>query len=273
MRTDSLALAPRIADKFKAINCLDAVGLGGSQSGAILDKHSDIYLYMYADEVVPFEMRKTIVTELGPRKADLNLTFWDVGDEWYDLATGTEIDIIYWDKTWIKDQIDRSIVDHQANMGYSTCFWDTVLNSKVMFDRDGWLTTLQKKCNQPFPEPLRQAIIAKNYPVLRKVIPSYYGQIRKAVDWNDLISINHRLAALFASYFDILFALNRVLNPGEKKIMRFVQDNCSIVPQGLEGMIDSILVSAARGDERTLKHLDDVLDALDKLLILGKIEI
>ena len=112
-------------------------------------------------------------------------------------------------------------------MGYSTCFWHTVLNSKTLFDRDGWFANLQMKCDQPFPEPLKRAIITKNHPVLRTVIPSYYAQIKKAVDRSDLISINHRVAALLASYFDVLFALNTVLHPGEKKLLRWASNLCT----------------------------------------------
>lgn len=66
------------------------------------------------------------------------------------------------------------------------------------------------------PEPLRRNIIAHNHPVLRRIITSYFHQIEAAVHRQDVVSIHHRLAALVASYFDVLFALNRVLHPGEK---------------------------------------------------------
>ena len=59
---------------------------------------------------------------------------------------------------------------------------------------------------------LRQNIIALNYPVLRGVIPAYANQLEKAVKRHDLVSVNHRLAALFASYFDIIFAVSRQLH-------------------------------------------------------------
>jgi len=154
-------------------------------------------------------------------------------------------------------------------MGYSTCYWNTVINSQILFDRRGWFADLQSKVNQPYPEQLKNAILAKNHPVLRGVIPSYYGQIKKAIERRDLIGINHRLAALFASYFDVLFALNEVMNPGEKKLLKIAAEVCPNVPENLQKQMEDILISGATGDEDLLPQLDELLDGLDGLLVSG----
>lgn len=175
-----LQLAETLTAEFQCIPCVQAVALGGSQTGGgTLDQHSDIDLYIYTNDTVPLSARQAIVDKLGTSRADLNLTFWDLGDEWYDLDTGIEVDIIYWDQNWITEQIDRVVINHQASMGYTTCFWRTILNSNVLYDPHGWFVILQQKCDRPFPEALKRAIIAKNHPVLRGVIPSYRGQIKK----------------------------------------------------------------------------------------------
>lgn len=262
-----LELANKIADQFKTIATVEAIALGGSQTSGSLDNHSDIDLYVYANEVIPLSKRQEIVAQLGASKTDLNLTFWDLGDEWYDLDTGIEVDIIYWDPSWIEEQLDRVLITHQASMGYTTCFWHTILNSKTLFDRHGWFAHLQQKCAQPYPETLQRAIINKNHSVLRAVIPSYYGQIKKALERNDLISVNHRVAALFASYFDILFAMNKMLHPGEKKLLRFVLENCEKVPPNLEQHLEAIFKLAGTGDADLLHYLDSLLDAFDSVLV------
>jgi len=262
-----LILAMKIVEQFETLDIVEAIALGGSNTAGSIDRHSDIDLYIYATQVIPLSTRQGIVDKIGASEADLNLTFWDLGDEWYDLETGIEVDIIYWDSAWIEGQIERVLESHQANVGYTTCFWHTVLNSQALFDRKDWFANLQEKCKRPYPEPLKRAVIAKNHPVLRSVIPSYYNQIKKALERGDLISVNHRVAALFASYFEVIFALNEIPNPGEKKILEFVQDRCSKTTSNLQGQIQGILRFAGTGDEKLLKELDALLDELDALLM------
>lgn len=262
-----MRLANKVAEQYQNIPSVVTIALGGSRTSGILDQHSDIDLYVYSKEIVPLVKRKAIVEKLGASKADLNLTFWDTGDEWFDRETGIEVDVVHWRPTWIEEQLERVLTAHQASMGYTTCFWRTVKHSQILFDREGWFAKLQEKSNQPYPVQLKRAIVAKNHPVLRAVIPSYHGQIQKALKRHDLVSVNHRLAAFFASYFDVLFALNEILNPGEKKILRFVKEQCSRIPPGLERQIESILQSAAVGDIIVLQELDKMLDGLDELLM------
>ena len=263
-----MRLAYKVAEQYQSIPGVETIALGGSRTGGTLDQHSDIDLYVYSKEIVPLVKRQAIVEKLGASKADLNLTFWDTGDEWFDRETGLEVDVMYWSPAWIEEQLERVLTAHQASMGYTTCFWRTVKNSQILYDREGWFAKLQEKSNQPYPVQLKRAIVAKNHPVLRAVIPSYYGQIQKALKRQDLVSVNHRLAALFASYFDVLFALNEILNPGEKKILMFVKELCSRIPPSLERQIESVLQSAGVGDIILLQELDKMLDGLDELLMV-----
>lgn len=265
-----LTLANKVCEQFQALDAVEAVVLGGSQTSGSLDQHSDIDVYVYLNNDLPLSAREEIVARLGASKADLNMTFWDVGDEWFDLQSGIEVDMIYWDKNWIEEQLQRVVFSHQACMGYTTCFWQTVVDSKILFDRQGWFGELQKKYDIAYPEALKQAIINKNYSVLRDVIPSYYNQIKKALDRRDLISVNHRLSALFESYFDLLYALNKVKNPGEKKVLPYVLQTCTQKPQNLQQQIEDMLLSAANGDKKLLEQLDLFLDDLDALLVADK---
>jgi hypothetical protein len=141
-----------------------------------------------------------------------------------------------------------------------------VLHSKPLFDRNNWFAALQDKASQPYPEPLRHSIVAKNHPVLRSKLSSYADQIALAVARNDHVSVNHRIAAMLASYFDILFAVNRQYHPGEKRLIEYVRAACPKRPPDFDAQINAILAGSAAGRQDLPERIDSLLDSLDTLL-------
>ncbi|HEY9831049.1 MAG TPA: DUF4037 domain-containing protein [Stenomitos sp.] len=266
-------LAKAIAAKFAALPQVVAVALAGSQTSGAANEASDYDFYVYIQSDIPLEMRQTIAQEFAER-IEINNQFWETGDEWIDIDSGSGVDLMYRTSQWIEEQIDRVLVYHQASVGYSTCFWWNILTSVGLYDPKGWLKELQQKANQPYPERLKRAIIAKNYPIVRRHISAYTHQLESAIKRQDSVSIIHRTAALFASYFDIIFAVNSVPHPGEKRLVEWVNRLCTKVPDGLEehiqGMTDSIPLSACNGTIVScpyLHQLNGLIDGLDQLLL------
>ena len=259
-------LAHRLARRFSEFSTVEAIALGGSQAQGVTDPSSDIDLCVYTTSVIPLSAREVLVQNAKASRADLNLQFWDLGDEWFDAETGIEVDVIYWEPAWIEAQLDRLWRQHQASLGYSTCFWHTIRFSRALYDRHGWFQALQEKSQQPYPKALRDAIVAKNHPVLRRVIPSYAHQIEKACQRADRVSLNHRVAALLASYFDVLFALNRVLHPGEKRLVERALSHCARLPAGMAGQVDAVLHATCAADGTLPAHVNALLNGLDELL-------
>ena len=99
-----------------------------------------------------------------------------------------------------------------------------------------------------------------------KPFASYYEQIEKAINRNDIVSINHRISAFMASYFDIIFAVNELLHPGEKRLVKYATDNCQILPDNFEENINKLLVQP---NSETLNILDDMVESLRQILYLG----
>lgn len=261
------ALAQKIASLFAELHQVEAVALGGSQATGSSDTASDIDLYIYTRAEIPLTERQGIVERSGgASRADLGLAYWGPGDEWFDRATGIEVDIVYFDAAWMESQLQRVLADCQPSLGYSTCFWYTLRHSQPLYDPHGWFQALQRLSNQDYPEALRRNIIAFNHPVLRQIIPSYTTQIEKALNRGDLVSLNHRLAALLASYFDILFAFNRQLHPGEKRLVEKALASCPYLPQELLADLDLVLQTAAAADLNLMTHLTHLLDRLDELI-------
>lgn len=260
-------LAHHAAGLFAQVPQVAAVALGGSLVGPGADAASDIDLYVFTCREIGLAEREQLVARAGGASiANLGLTFWGPGDEWYDATTGIEVDIVYFDVGWTERELKRVLDEHQASMGYTTCYWHTIRNLQIFADAQGWLQTQQAYSLRPYPEPLRRNIIALNQPVLRKVIPAYAHQLEKAVNRGDLVSVNHRLAALLASYFDVLFAVNCTLHPGEKRLVARTQALCAKLPENFAEDIDTVLQMSAAADAGFLHQVDVLLDHLDELL-------
>ncbi|WP_017653858.1 DUF4037 domain-containing protein [Fortiea contorta] len=260
-------LAQTVAAKFSSLPQVIAVVLAGSQTVSVADNLSDLDFYIYISEEISVEIRTAIAKQFASR-FEINNQFWETGDEWIDRQSGLSVDIMYRNPNWIEEQLNSILVKHQPSIGYTTCFWFNVLHSQILFDRTGWFEHLLSIAQQPYPNLLRKAIIAKNYPIIRKNISSYCHQIELAVARQDWISINHRITALLASYFDIIFAVNYVPHPGEKRLLEYVKQLCQKYPQNLEQDLQNLQIATASNSSIDLNHqLNILIDGLDELLL------
>ena len=260
------AVAERVAEQYAALPSVEAVALGGSAASGVADEQSDIDLYVYSRSEIPISTRAAIARAAAAR-AEVDNRFWEPGDEWVDAVSGIAVDVIFRSVDWIEEQIDRVLRRHEASVGYSTCLWYNVHSSHILFDRTGWFRALQDAARQPYPEPLRQAIVAKNHPILARAQSSYRRQLQKAVERGDLVSVSHRVTVLLASYFDILFAVNRLAHPGEKRLLELAVARCTTRPPHMRQHVLSLLAAAAAPDARLLVRVDDLVAGLDRLLL------
>jgi len=259
------AVAQRVASQFASLSHVEAVALSGSRTSDLADANSDVDLYVYVTQDIALDPRAGIAA--GSPRAEIGNATWEPGDEWIDAATGTSVDVMYRHVRWIEEQLDRVLVRHEASVGYSTCFWYNVLHSQALFDRTGRLAELQRRASQPYPSELRRAIIAKNYPLLRRNLSSYLHQIELAGTRNDPVSVNHRVAALLASYFDVLFAVNELPHPGEKRLLQHTKASCSKLPRDMEGQVMRLLAAGGKADANIAAKINALIDGLDELLL------
>ncbi|ATB27230.1 hypothetical protein MEBOL_000668 [Melittangium boletus DSM 14713] len=241
------------------------MALGGSWVTGAADPRSDLDLIVYANPPPPVEARRSLILPTATR-AEIDNLFFGTGDEWIDTR-GQGVDVAYWSPEWIEDQLDRVLVRFEASLGYTTSFLHTVRNSRVLFDRAGWLARLQARARSAYPEPLCHAIVAKNHPVLRRKLSSYLEQIELALHRADPVSVQHRVTAVLASYFDILFAVNRVPHPGEKRLLEQVRHLCPKRPPELESQVVAVIRAVGGPGQELLSHLQVLLDGLDSMLV------
>jgi predicted nucleotidyltransferase len=263
-------VARRAAVRLSQLPGVVAVALGGSSAVGVADERSDVDLEVYTRETIPLDLRAALAARLADPTAPIEIgnDTWEAGDEWTDCDSGLALGIMYRTPQWIEDQLDRVLVHFEASLGYTTCFWHAVRSSQPLSDPTGWYAQLHAHAQAPYPEPLRCAIFAKNYSVLRRARSSYAHQIALAALRGDSVSLNHRVTALLASYFDILFALNRVLHPGEKRLVEYVERTCPQRPECMAEDITTLIQVLGNVKDQDVVPLKvtTLLDRLDTLL-------
>jgi hypothetical protein len=264
---DPLAVPQELAVRFAELPSVLAVVLSGSTSNRVDDGKSDFDIYVYTTEEVPVAWRTELAQQHGTHLA-IDNRYWELGDDWIDTRIHRMVDVIYRWPDWIEEQINRLLVRHEASTGYTTCFWHNVLHSEALFDRDGWFAQLQARARQPYPEALRRAIVAKNHPILRRTLSSYMQQLELAITRRDHQSVNHRVGALLASYFDILFAVNRQPHPGEKRLVAYAETLCPLRPPALAQQVEAVVSAVAPASQPLLlARANALLDSLDETLL------
>ncbi|MDR3597175.1 DUF4037 domain-containing protein [Clostridium sp.] len=254
-----------LVNEFSKLEEVNGILLAGSHATRTNDKNSDYDIYIYASRKIDLEKRKEITDKLF-KYIELQNTFWEEEDDGILSEDNIEVEIIYRDLKWIESSLNRTLLECQADIGYTTCFWSNFINSIILYDRNGELNDLQEKYKISYPKQLKENIVSKNYPLLKKQMPAYYNQIEKALKRDDFISVNHRVAAFFASYFDIIFALNEMPHPGEKKLINIIKDNNLKIPKDMYKNIEVIFKLAAVSNQNILVEIDKLVNNLDILL-------
>ena len=251
-----------IINALREYDEVDAIALGGSRSTGICDEKSDYDIYVYCKGELTNEMKSKAITP-HCLESEIGNHYWELEDN-CTLKNGIEIDIIYRKIEMFSDYLKIVVDEGNAFNGYTTCFWHNITNCKVLFDKSGEFTEIQKKYTIPYPEKLRQNIIEKNRKLLSGKLPSYDKQIAKASKRGDIVSVHHRTTEFLASYFDIIFALNRQTHPGEKKLISLCKSICQILPESFEENLTALLKSIPDGN--TTEIISDMIAKLDKVI-------
>lgn len=260
-----LQVAERVAARFAHLPDVEAVAIGGSQASGAASALSDIDIYIYSHTEIPRDVRTAIGAEFSDRVEVID--YWGPGNEWDDRETGIHVDAVFWTVGWIEDQIERTLNRCEAWTGYTTSFWHTVKISKIVYDRNGWFARLQQTADQPYPDALVKAIVETNWRLLRTAFPAYLHQLEKAAARRDLVSLNHRAAALLASYFDILFAVNRLSHPGEKRLIDLAERHCAKLPVNMRANIEAFLRATADSSLSISETGNALINGLKTVLI------
>ena len=248
---------------FISVSGVEAIAVGGSVSAETSDKASDIDIYIFSKTDIPIETREKIIKPVSS-KFEIGGEYFGVGDEFILDSLNRQLDLMYWNVEWFNGVVENTWVKCYPQNGYTTCFLYTLKNFQIIYDKNNWLHNLQEVIKTPYPNKLKENIIKRNLMLMKdKPFASYFEQIEKAILRNDVNSINHRIAAFVASYFDVIFALNEQLHPGEKRLIQFAKDNCKYLPKNFE---QNLLELFKQPNPMTLNILKSIVDELKALI-------
>ncbi len=254
----------RLLAELAALPQVEAIALGGSRAGENYDEQSDYDVYLYCTGSIHIVQRKNIL-EKYCSYMEIDNHFWELEDN-CTLKNGVDMDILYRDLDDFGRDVAAVVEDHQARNGYTTCMWHNLLTCKIIYDQFGRLSALKQRFSVPDPKQLKEAIIANNMKLLRDNMPAYDHQIQKAVDRRDLVSVNHRTAAFMESYFDVIFAVNALTHPGEKRLVSQCKSSCRILPRGFEENINALYRTLFADGEQAVKILEQMVLALKEII-------
>ena len=236
----------RLFDELGRLSQVEAIALGGSRATGRNDEKSDYDVYVYITGSIDENVRKNILDKYCSYM-EISNSFWELEDD-VTLKDGIDMDIIYRNMDDFEKMVSSVVIDCVPWNGYTTCMWHNLITSKIVFDKNANLKTLQEKYMIPYPKKLKENIIFNNLKLLSGMLPSFDMQIKKAENRGDLVSVNHRVTEFLASYFDIIFALNEMTHPGEKRMQSICSEECRILPERFDENLNRLFAGMFRED-------------------------
>lgn len=250
--------------ELSALNEVEAIALGGSRAGSNFDEKSDYDVYLYCTSAIAEETRKEILSKYCS-VMEIGNHFWEYEDN-CTLSNGIDIDILYRSLDDFTAEVSSVAEQFQPHNGYTTCMWHNLLTCKIVYDKSGRLSDVRKRFDIPYPSRLKANIIDRNMKLLCLAMPAYETQIAKAVKRKDIVSINHRVSAFMESYFDIIFALNELTHPGEKRLVQLCKEQCRVLPARFEENITGLFRSLYTDEDAIAEYIANIIVEVKKII-------
>ena len=253
---------------FKELSLLEeveAIALGGSRAGENYDEKSDYDVYLYVNSPISEEKRKNILQKFCSYM-EIGNSFWEYEDNCV-LNNGIEIDILYRDMKDFMKGIERVVAEYHPSNSYTTCMWHNLITCKILYDKNGTLEKYKNKYTINYPKQLKENIIKRQLELIDSAMPAYPKQIKKAISRKDFVSINHRITEFLASYFDLLFAINEITHPGEKRLIQLCKKQCKILPENFEENLNSLFSHMYSEENQSLlmNDIENIVNNIKKI--------
>lgn len=254
----------KLIKELSELQEVESIALGGSRANEVYDEKSDYDVYLYVNSPIKEEVRLRILKKYCSI-IEIGNHYWEYEDNCI-LNNGIDIDILYRNLNDFSNEISLVVDKHLAHNSYTTCMWHNLKTCKILFDRNGKLKKLKDKYNCSYPKELKENIINRGMNLLHNSLPAFDKQILKASSRKDLNSVNHRVSEFLATYFDVIFALNELTHPGEKRLVSLALNQCKILPKNFEENINQLFNSMFNNYNLLKMTLSEIINELDKVI-------
>ena len=209
--------AARIADVVGTIPGVIAVSLGGSVASGLSDDTSDLDFHVFwsAPLAAPAEREALLATiaDAGSVLVRPGTASWALED-WFSLD-GRHVELIYVAWGDVEDDVARAYGAGLTDQEFTTARLHNYAHGHALHDPSGALRAVRERLRRTYPEATRTIVMRREPERLALALKQW----RAAQARGDLLLAQHRRYTLHASFFNLLFALNRRYHPGEKRLL------------------------------------------------------
>jgi hypothetical protein len=254
----------KFINDFSKVNGIQAIVLGGSRTTDYSDNKSDYDFYVYTENTINQNIRQKILSNYS-EYLEIGNSYWELEDNG-KFKSGNNFDMVYRNLLEFTEIIAGVVENYISYNGFTTCLWHNILNSEILFDKNDIFKKTKERFSIPYPQQLKQNIIKRNMALLSDSIVSYDKQIIKSIHRKDFVNVNNRITAFLASYFDIIFAINELTNPGEKRIIEICLKKCKILPNNFEENINKLFKNIDNNETKITESINNIIYEIKNIL-------
>lgn len=252
----ALQQAQRLADAIADLPGIFGVTLGGSVASGMADAASDLDLHVYwRAPLASSEEREDRLCHVADKGSmTIGVTYWGLED--HLNIGGRPVELVYVNLDELRSDIEQAYDEGLNGEGFVTAQFYYLNTGRVFYDPAGELSMLQERLRASYPEPTRQLLL-RNNPFL---LQTYMEHLNKAQQRGDLLYVQHRRYTVQMVFFNLLFSLNRLYHPGEKRML-IHGESCPIKPDRMAERWNQVARLAA-DDPSMADALQSLIDNL-----------
>lgn len=246
MQEETLKVAQQITKSLTKLPGIKTVTVTGSALIDDLSQISDVDFYIYYESLPELATREELYYSHflwdKNKPASFNLKvppLWTM-DKFY-TPEEIKLDLTFIHINSMEQMVDgileRGEIDKKEGWFFPICLLSDLKNSFVLYDPSGIFKRWRARSKQ-YPRKARKRIIETNFFDL-----SYnLKELMNASEESDHIYFLHCLNACAENFVQIMFALNEVYYPGNKRNLEFFQ-YFQFKPRGFENILENLIAT------------------------------